>query len=29
MSEGESLILTIVLMCSITVLLNGIVWGLL
>ena len=26
MSEGESLILTIVLMCSITVLLNGIVW---
>jgi len=29
MSEGESLVLTIVIMCSITVLLNGIVWGIL
>ncbi len=29
MNEGETLVLTIVLMCSITVLLNGIVWGLL
>jgi hypothetical protein len=29
MNEGETLVLTIVILCGITVLLNGIVWGIL